>query len=120
MAHRLRFGIFSRRPHKPGIESDARATERSRAYPVARPLWLRRGVDRRAPLGGNEIIASPEIFMAVAAERTRHIKLGTGVVSASYHNPLWVAERAVQLDHMTQGARSCSASGRARCRATRR
>src|SRR4029453_3189438 len=31
------------------------------------------------------------------------IKLGTGVVSASYHNPLWVAERAVQLDHMTRG-----------------
>jgi limonene 1,2-monooxygenase len=25
------------------------------------------------------------------------------VVSASYHNPLWVAERAVQLDHMSKG-----------------
>jgi limonene 1,2-monooxygenase len=25
------------------------------------------------------------------------------VISASYHNPLWVAERAVQLDHMTKG-----------------
>jgi hypothetical protein len=23
-----------------------------------------------------------------AAERTRHIKLGTGVISVSYHNPL--------------------------------
>jgi len=52
---------------------------------------------------GTEIIASPEIFIAAAAERTSHIKLGTGVVSASYHNPLWVAERAVQLDHMTRG-----------------
>jgi limonene 1,2-monooxygenase len=52
---------------------------------------------------GSEIIASPEIFIAAAAERTRHIRLGTGVVSASYHNPLWVAERAVQLDHMTKG-----------------
>jgi limonene 1,2-monooxygenase len=52
---------------------------------------------------GTEIIASPEIFIAAAAERTNHIKLGTGVVSASYHNPLWVAERAVQLDHMTRG-----------------
>jgi len=41
--------------------------------------------------------------MAFAAERTRHIKLGTGVVSLSYHNPLWVAERIVQLDHMTRG-----------------
>jgi limonene 1,2-monooxygenase len=52
---------------------------------------------------GTEIIASPEIFIAAAAERTNDIKLGTGVVSASYHNPLWVAERAVQLDHMTRG-----------------
>jgi limonene 1,2-monooxygenase len=52
---------------------------------------------------GTEIIASPEIFIAVAAERTRHIKLGTGVISVSYHNPLWVAERAVLLDHLTRG-----------------
>jgi limonene 1,2-monooxygenase len=52
---------------------------------------------------GTEIIASPEIFIAAAAQRTQHIRLGTGVVSASYHNPLWVAERAVQLDHMTRG-----------------
>jgi limonene 1,2-monooxygenase len=41
--------------------------------------------------------------MAVASQRTRTIKLGTGVVSVSYHNPLWVAERIVQLDHLTRG-----------------
>src|ERR1700742_1802125 len=52
---------------------------------------------------GSEIIASPEIFIAAAAERTRHIRLGTGVVSLSYHNPLWVAERIVLLDHLTRG-----------------
>ncbi len=52
---------------------------------------------------GSEIIASPEIFIAAAAQRTRHIQLGTGVVSVSYHNPLWVAERAVLLDHLTRG-----------------
>ncbi len=52
---------------------------------------------------GSEIIASPEIFIAAAAERTKHIRLGTGVVSLSYHNPLWVAERIVLLDHLTRG-----------------
>lgn len=52
---------------------------------------------------GSETIASPEIFIAAAAQHTRTIKLGTGVISASYHNPLWVAERAVQLDHMLRG-----------------
>lgn len=52
---------------------------------------------------GSEIIASPEIFMAAAAERTRRIKLGTGVTSISYHNPLWVADRMVLLDHLSRG-----------------
>lgn len=52
---------------------------------------------------GWELIASPEIFIAAAAERTRHIMLGSGVTSLPYHHPLMVAERFVQLDHMTRG-----------------
>tara|TARA_A100001037_G_C15153521_1_gene641505 strand:+ start:3174 stop:4319 length:1146 start_codon:yes stop_codon:yes gene_type:complete len=52
---------------------------------------------------GWEIISSPEIFMGVAADRTKHIKLGTGVVSLPYHHPFMVANRMVQLDHMTHG-----------------
>src|SRR5438132_225072 len=52
---------------------------------------------------GWELIASPEVFIAAAAERTRHIKLGSGVTSLPYHHPLMVAERFVQLDHMTRG-----------------
>jgi limonene 1,2-monooxygenase len=50
-----------------------------------------------------ETIGSPEIFIAAAAERTRRIRLGTGVVSLPYHNPLMVADRITQLDHQTQG-----------------
>src|SRR5579885_2441328 len=52
---------------------------------------------------GYEIIASPELFIAAAAERTRRIRLGTGVVSLPYHNPLMVADRIIQLDHQTKG-----------------
>jgi limonene 1,2-monooxygenase len=52
---------------------------------------------------GWELIAAPEIFIAAAAERTRHIKLGSGVTSLPYHHPLLVANRFVQLDHMTRG-----------------
>ena len=52
---------------------------------------------------GWELIASPEIFIAAAAERTRHIMLGSGVTSLPYHHPLLVANRFVQLDHMTRG-----------------
>lgn len=52
---------------------------------------------------GFELIASPEVFIAAAAERTRHIDLGTGVVSLPYHHPFMTAQRIVQLDHMTRG-----------------
>jgi limonene 1,2-monooxygenase len=52
---------------------------------------------------GFEIISSPELFIAAAAERTHRIKLGTGVVSLPYHNPLMAANRIIQLDHMTRG-----------------
>ncbi len=52
---------------------------------------------------GYEIISSPELFIAAAAERTKRIRLGTGVISLPYHNPLMVADRIIQLDHMTRG-----------------
>ena len=52
---------------------------------------------------GWETISSPEIFIATAAERTRRIRFGTGVVPLPYHHPLMVANRMVLLDHLTQG-----------------
>ncbi|HXM56024.1 MAG TPA: LLM class flavin-dependent oxidoreductase, partial [Candidatus Dormibacteraeota bacterium] len=38
-----------------------------------------------------------------AAERTRHLRLGTGVSSLPYHHPLMLADRLVLLDHLTRG-----------------
>jgi limonene 1,2-monooxygenase len=52
---------------------------------------------------GWETIAAPEMFLAAAGERTRRIKLATGVVSLPYHHPFHVAQRMVQLDYMTGG-----------------
>ncbi|MDB5480654.1 MAG: class flavin-dependent oxidoreductase [Caulobacteraceae bacterium] len=52
---------------------------------------------------GWEVIASPEMFLAAAGEHTHNIKLGTGVISLPYHHPFNVAQRIVQLDHMTRG-----------------
>ncbi|MGE3848009.1 MAG: LLM class flavin-dependent oxidoreductase [Gammaproteobacteria bacterium] len=103
MSHRLGFGIFLAPFHRAG-ENPTLAIQRDLEL-VAHLDQL--GYDE-AWVGehhsaGSEIIASPEIFIAAAAERTRHIRLGTGVISVGYHNPLWVAERLVQLDHMTHG-----------------
>jgi limonene 1,2-monooxygenase len=52
---------------------------------------------------GWETIASPEMFLAAAGVRTQRIMLGTGVISLPYHHPFNVAQRIVQLDHMTGG-----------------
>lgn len=52
---------------------------------------------------GWEVIASPELFLAAAAERTSRIRLGTGVISLPYHHPFMVAQRIVQLDHQSRG-----------------
>ena len=100
---RLRFGIFLAPFHPAGenptlaLQRDLRLIEHldQCGYDEA---WI--GEHHSA---GSEIIASPEIFIAAAAERTRTIRLGTGVTSLSYHNPLWVAERMVLLDHLTKG-----------------
>jgi limonene 1,2-monooxygenase len=100
---RLRFGIFLAPFHPAGenpttaLQRDLRLVEHldELGYDEA---WI--GEHHSA---GSEIIASPEIFIAAAAERTKHIRLGTGVTSLSYHNPLWVAERMVLLDHLTRG-----------------
>jgi limonene 1,2-monooxygenase len=52
---------------------------------------------------GYEIIASPEVFIGVVSQRTRNIRLGTGVSSLPYHHPFILADRMVLLDHLTRG-----------------
>ncbi|MFE0098775.1 LLM class flavin-dependent oxidoreductase [Streptomyces sp. NPDC059009] len=52
---------------------------------------------------GYETVASPEVFIAAAAEHTRRIRLGTGVNSLPYHHPLVLADRIMQLDQQTMG-----------------
>src|SRR5262245_10527139 len=84
---RLRFGAFLA-PHHPVGE-----------HPM---LQFRRDLDLVAHLdalgydefwcgehhsSGWEMIGSPEMFLAAAGERTKRIKLATGVVSLPYHHP---------------------------------
>jgi limonene 1,2-monooxygenase len=52
---------------------------------------------------GREIVPDPVSLMAYAAARTSTIRLGTGVFSLAYHHPLVVADRMVQMDHLTRG-----------------
>jgi limonene 1,2-monooxygenase len=104
MAHKgLKFGIFLAPFHRIG-ENPTLALGRDMEliewldYLGYDEVWV--GEHHSA---GWELIASPEMFIAAAAERTRHIMLGSGVTSLPYHHPLLVAQRFVQLDHMTRG-----------------
>jgi limonene 1,2-monooxygenase len=100
---RLDFGIFLAPFHRAG-ENPTLALQRD----LELIAWLDElGYDEvwagEHHSGGWEIIASPELFLAAAGQRTRRIRLGTGVVSLPYHHPLMVADRIVLLDHLTGG-----------------
>lgn len=99
----LKFGIFLAPFHRLGDNP---------TLAIARDLDLLVALDQlgfdEAWIGehhsaGWETIASPELIIAAAAERTKHIRLGSGVTSLPYHHPFLVAQRFVQLDHMTRG-----------------
>ena len=99
----LRSGIFLA-PFHPLDENPTECLQRD----LELIEWLERIGFDEAWIGehhsaGFEIIASPELFIAAAAERTKTIKLGTGVISLPYHNPLTTANRMIQLDHQTRG-----------------
>src|SRR5882724_12657227 len=103
LPERMKFGVFMGPFHRVG-ENPTLAIDRD----LELVQWLDYLGFDEAWIGehhsaGWEIISSPEIFIAAAAERTQHIKLGTGVVSLPYHHPLMVADRMVQLDHLTRG-----------------
>ncbi|HEX2279547.1 MAG TPA: LLM class flavin-dependent oxidoreductase, partial [Candidatus Tectomicrobia bacterium] len=103
LPERMKFGIFMGPFHRVG-ENPTLAMDRD----LELVQWLDYLGFDEAWIGehhsaGWEIISSPEIFIAAAAERTRHIKLGTGVISLPYHHPFMVANWMVQLDHMTHG-----------------
>jgi len=100
----LKFGTFMAPFHCP-VGQDP-------TYAVERDLDVLRHMDmlgfEEAWVGehhscGHELIPDPMLFIAYAANHVRHMKLGAGVVSLPYHNPLWVADRALFLDRLLRG-----------------
>jgi limonene 1,2-monooxygenase len=99
----MKFGIFMAPFHRVG-ENPTLALERD----IELIQWLDDLGYDEAFIGehhsaGWEIISSPEIFMAVAATRTKRIMLGSGVVSVPYHHPFNIANRFALLDQLTRG-----------------
>jgi limonene 1,2-monooxygenase len=101
---RMRFGVFLPPHHVP--------TNYNPTYALERDVEITKLIDNigydeawfgEHHSGGVELINDPMIFIAHVASQTRNIRLGTGVVSLPYHNPLWVADRLALLDHLTRG-----------------
>jgi limonene 1,2-monooxygenase len=100
----MRFGIFMAPFHCPAGQDPI--------YALQRDLEVIQLLDRlgydEAWIGehhsaGTEIIPDPMLFITYCAPQTRHIKLGTGVLSLPYHNPLLVADRALFCDQLLRG-----------------
>ncbi len=99
----LKFGIFLA-PFHPVGQSPALALERDmQLIEHLDTLGFDEAWIGEHHSAGYEIIASPEVFIAAVAQRTRRIRLGTGVSSLPYHHPFMLADRLVLLDHLTGG-----------------
>jgi limonene 1,2-monooxygenase len=103
MAVKLRHGVFMAPFHKMDENPTLLFQQDMQLIQLLDELGFHEAWIGEHHSAGMETISSPELFIAAVAERTRNIRLGTGVVSLPYHNPLMVADRIVQLDHMTRG-----------------
>src|SRR5215469_1514337 len=99
----LRFGLFFAPFHSKSLNP---------TYAFERDLLLAEHLDRLGyeeiwfgehHSGAMEMVSAPELMVAAAAQRTKYIRLGTGVKSLPYYNPFILAEAMAQLDHMTRG-----------------
>jgi alkanesulfonate monooxygenase SsuD/methylene tetrahydromethanopterin reductase-like flavin-dependent oxidoreductase (luciferase family) len=100
---RMRYGYFMMPMHAPG--SDPGVTLQTDLSQVERLDEL--GFDE-AWIGEHftaewENIPAPDIFIGAALQRTRVIKLGTGVSCLPNHNPFHLAHRIAMLDQLARG-----------------
>ena len=100
---RMRFGIFLAPFHRVGENPTVALDRDLELIELLDKLDFDEAWIGEHHSAGWELIASPELMIAAAAQRTKTIKLGTGVSSLPYHHPFILADRMVQLDHMTRG-----------------
>ena len=100
---RMKFGIFLAPFHRVGENLTLALQRNLRLIDHLDELGFDEAWIGEHHSAARETIADPVPFIAAAAERTRRIRLGTGVLSLPYHHPLMVADRMQMLDHLTHG-----------------
>lgn len=99
----MKFGLFMMPLHHP-TENPTLAFQRDlELIEYAEGLGFDEAWVGEHHTGGWETIPAPDIFISAAAQRTKRIRMGTGVVSLPFHHPFAVAERMAFLDHLTYG-----------------
>ena len=99
----MRFGVFLAPFHSPHQDPTAHLHRDLELLERLDELGFEEAWIGEHHSGGWEIIADPTVFIAAASQRTRDIRLGTGVASLPYHHPLLLTDRIVLLDHLTRG-----------------
>ncbi|HLY56080.1 MAG TPA: LLM class flavin-dependent oxidoreductase [Stellaceae bacterium] len=101
---RLKFGIFMPPFNSPASQNATSSLQRNvETIKLLDELGYDEAWVGEHHSAGTEIIAEPIQFITYVGALTKHIKLGPGVVSIPYHNPLWVADRIILADHLLRG-----------------
>jgi len=98
----MRFGVFdhmdaSGEPLAELFESRLKLAE---AYDRLGLYALHVAEHHSTPLG---MSPSPSVFLALAAQRTKHLRLGPLVYTLPLYHPLRLAEEICTLDHLSGG-----------------
>jgi alkanesulfonate monooxygenase SsuD/methylene tetrahydromethanopterin reductase-like flavin-dependent oxidoreductase (luciferase family) len=101
-SHRLQLGFLSFIPNPYGAGGEARALEDGiRLFEHAEQLGFDIGWIRVRHF--EEFPSSPLTLLAAIAQRTRRIRLGTGVIPMRYEDPVRLAEDAGTVDLLSGG-----------------
>jgi alkanesulfonate monooxygenase SsuD/methylene tetrahydromethanopterin reductase-like flavin-dependent oxidoreductase (luciferase family) len=100
----MRFGFFDQLPCAEGY------SERQRYQDIMAPIELGDTLGFNTVWLGDlhfsrpfSILATPLMVLAVAAQRTKRIRLGTAVTLLPLHNPVKIAEEAATADILSDG-----------------
>jgi limonene 1,2-monooxygenase len=99
----MTFGVFMPPHHRVGQSPSLLLEQDLQAIELLDQLGYDEAWIGEHHSGGWEIVPSPELMIAAAAQRTRHIRLGTGVTALAFQHPFMLIEKMVMLDHMTKG-----------------
>ena len=110
LSKNMDFSLFTTITEKPGVTGSYQQHYAGllNLFEIADLLGFEAAFVAEHHLAGNAqagypLIPNPAIFLAAAAMRTKHLKLGPGVSVIPFHNPLSIVEDYAMLDQLSEG-----------------